>query len=65
VSVNNFLWWGFGTVTVSDPGAALPSSTGYVFFGPQPSNNVNGTGFSFENFQFKTFNVGLNIVDNS
>ena len=65
VSVNQILFWGFGTVTVSDPGAALPQSTGYVLFGPSPSNSVTGSGFSFANNQFKSFTVGLRIQDNS
>jgi hypothetical protein len=64
VSVTRILFWGFGTVTVSDPGASLPATTGYVLFGPAPSANISAPGFSFTNGVFKSFTVGLRIVDN-
>jgi hypothetical protein len=65
VSVSNFFFWGFGSVTVSDPGAGLPTTTGYVFFGPSPSRAISAPGFSFTNGAFKSFTVGLKITDNS
>jgi hypothetical protein len=63
VNVNQFLFWGFGTVTVSDPGAGLPSTTGYVLFGPAPSRNVSGSGFTFANGAVKNYTVSLRITD--
>jgi hypothetical protein len=63
VNVNQFLFWGFGTVTVSDPGAGLPSTTGYVLFGPAPSRNVSGSGFTFVNGAVKSYTVSLRITD--
>jgi hypothetical protein len=65
VNVNNFLFWSFGTVTVSDPGAGLPATTGYIFFAPPPSRNVSGAGFTFANGSFKSYTVSLRITDNS
>jgi hypothetical protein len=63
VSVNQFLFWSFGTVTVSDPGAGLPSTTGYVLFGPLPSRNVAGSGFTVVNGAVKNYTISLRITD--
>jgi len=62
VNVQQFLFWTFGTVTVADPGAGLPYLTGYVLFGPAPSSHVTAFGFSFDNFQFKTYTINVNIT---
>lgn len=62
VDVKQVLFWSFGTVTVSDPNAGLPSTTGYVFFGPAPSRNVTGAGFTVSNNQFKSYSVRLGIT---
>ncbi len=61
VDVKQFLFWSFGTVTVADPNAGLPSTTGYVFFGPSPSRVVTGSGFTTVNNQFKSYTVRLGI----
>ncbi len=61
ISVQNFLVWGFGTVTVSDPGAGLSPITGYVLFGPTPSKTTVAYGFSYSNGVFHSYTITLTI----
>lgn len=63
VDVKQFLFWSFGSVTVSDPNAALPTTTGYVLFGPSVSSYANGSGFTLTNGQFKSYNVSMSLTE--
>jgi hypothetical protein len=62
INVQKFLVWGFGTVTVSDPGSGLAPVTGYVVFGPAPGKTTVGYGFSFVNGQFKTYTITVTVT---
>ena len=62
LSVQKFLIWGFGTVTVSDPGSGLPPVTGYVVFGPAPGKTTVGYGFSFVGGVFKSYTITVTVT---
>jgi hypothetical protein len=62
ISVQKFLTWGFGTVTVFDPGAGLSPITGYVLFGAAPGKTTVGYGFSFVNGVFHSYTVTVTIT---
>ena len=61
ISIQKFLVWGFGTVTVTDPGAGLAPVTGYVLFGAAPSNTTTAYGFSFAGGVFRSYTITVTI----
>jgi hypothetical protein len=60
-SVNTFLFWRFGTISVMDPGAGLPYLTAYVLFAPTSGTSTTGWGFQFVNGQFKNYSVTISV----
>ncbi len=62
ISVQNFLVWGFGTITVSDPGASLTPITGYVLFGPVPGKTTTAYAAVFSNGVFKSYTITVTIT---
>jgi hypothetical protein len=61
-SVQKFLIWGFGTVTVSDPGAGLKPLTGYVLFGPAPGKTTVAYASAFVNGVFKQYTITITVT---
>lgn len=43
VDVNRVLWWGFGTITVNDPGAGIVNLQAAQLFGAPPTANASNT----------------------
>ena len=65
VSVTRSLWWLFGEVSVSDPGAGF-GATAYVVFAPVPPQGTQAIslmayGFSWENWSLNTYQIAVNI----
>jgi len=68
VSVNRFLWWSFGSITVNDPSAGINQVTAPLLFAPTPAGNktaasVSAGWFSFDG-GFKSYTIDLTVGDN-
>jgi hypothetical protein len=68
VSVNRFLWWSFGNVSVNDPGAGIRSLQAPLIFAASPTGTkaaakVGASWFTFDG-GVKNYTIDLTVGDN-
>ena len=68
VSLNRFLFWTFGSISVNDPGAGINNLAAPVFFGPVPtkvnnSASVSASWFTFGSNGFQSYTITATFRD--
>jgi hypothetical protein len=68
VSVQRFLWWTFGTLTVNDSAAGLKNLQAPILFGsvPRPANGsvtLTGNWFGLKNNAFVNYTIRVTVTD--